>query len=76
MKNGSFIDQISLKDDNNESIVESKLFSNSGNYKSCSINDNEIIFGLYGVKDKQDWISSLGFIVLNTSGFNWLLNYC
>ena len=44
-------------------------FRDQGNFATQYLRTNEAIIGVYGVKGKKSWITSLGFIVWDTSEF-------
>ena len=58
--------KLSLRDDKKSVVVDGKAFHYAINDPIVQeIGENEMIIGIYGVKDKEPWISSLGFIVMD-----------
>ena len=65
----NYLNVLTLRDTNNANIMKG-LNHASGNEITQSIEANEAIIGLYGVKGSSKYITSLGFIVMDTSCFN------
>ena len=62
--NKNFIARIDFMDKNGSQIVQ--VFSygtRKGEGNEHLIGDNESLIGFYGVKDKENWFTSFGFIV-------------
>ena len=69
-----YLPKITILDESNATIVDGKEYNSKGGDKTQKLSENEAIIGLYGVKDKYNnieypHISSLGFIVCDTSCF-------
>ena len=65
---GSLLNKLMILDDNDTQLVKWELRSYA-NDKTQKLSANEAIIGLYGVKGKYNHISSLGFIVWDTTCF-------
>ena len=58
------VHKLDFMDNDGNSIGEfDPLNAGRGNGKEFNIRENESLIGVYGVKDVQDYFTSLGFIV-------------
>ena len=59
------IKALKLNDENDHTLHEYKTddLNHSHNRRKYRLEDNEELIGVYGVTDKEDWITSLGFLV-------------
>ena len=63
--NENKINAFRFYDDNDNMLREYKTedITPTHIHRKQELEDNEELIGLYGVTDKEDWITSLGFIV-------------
>ena len=58
----NFINRVRLLDKEGQAVLDKSL-RDQGNFVAQYLRNNETIIGVYGVKDKKAWITSIGFIV-------------
>ena len=63
-----YLDQLTLETSEGYTVVAGKKYyeQNEDPFMTQQIRENEAFIGLYGVKSKKYWITSLGFILWDT----------
>ena len=64
----NFINRIRLVDKEGHAVLD-KTLRDQGGFVTQYLRKDEAIIGVYGVKGKKSWFTSLGFIVWDTSAF-------
>ena len=66
--NGNCLNQICMKNQTGNRVEVTKQYDARGNFVARPIPENHTIVGVYGKIKDGNWITNLGFIVMDNSG--------